>query len=37
MTRAHAALPETRIYYVAINRSPDKRDKWDVVTRSTRR
>jgi lysophospholipase L1-like esterase len=31
MTRAHAALPATRIYYVAINRSPDKRDKWDVV------
>jgi hypothetical protein len=31
MTRAHTALPATRIYYVAINRSPDKRDKWDVV------
>jgi lysophospholipase L1-like esterase len=31
MTRAHAALPAARIYYVAINRSPDKRDKWDVV------
>jgi hypothetical protein len=31
MTRTHAALPATRIYYVAINRSPDKRDKWDVV------
>ena len=23
ITRAHAALPETRIYFVAINRSPD--------------
>jgi hypothetical protein len=31
MTRAHAALPAARLYYVAINRSPDKRDKWDVV------
>ncbi len=31
MGRAHTALPDTRIYYVAINRSPDKRDKWDVV------
>ena len=31
MARAHAALPATRIYYTAINRSPDKRDKWDVV------
>ncbi len=31
MSRAHQALPATRIYYVAINRSPDKRDKWDVV------
>ena len=31
MARAHTALPDTRIYYVAINRSPDKRDKWDVV------
>ena len=31
IARAHAALPATRVYYVAINRSPDKRDKWDVV------
>lgn len=29
--RAHAALPDTRIYYVAINRSPDKRARWNVV------
>jgi lysophospholipase L1-like esterase len=29
--RTHAALPETRIYYVAINKSPDKRDRWNVV------
>jgi lysophospholipase L1-like esterase len=31
ISRAHAALPATRIYYVGINRSPDKRDKWNVV------
>lgn len=31
LTRAHQALPETRIYYVAINRSPDKRAHWHVV------
>ena len=28
---AHEALPETRIYYVGINRSPDKRARWSVV------
>jgi hypothetical protein len=31
MVRAHTALPSTRIYYVAINKSPDKRDKWNIV------
>ena len=31
VSKAHAALPETLIYFVAINRSPDKRDKWNVV------
>ena len=31
IARTHHALPATRVYYVAINRSPDKRDKWDVV------
>ena len=30
-SKAHAALPETIIYFVAINRSPDKRDRWNVV------
>lgn len=29
--RTHAALPDTRIYFVAINKSPDKRDRWNVV------
>ena len=31
MAKAHGALPETRIYFVAINKSPDKRDRWNVV------
>jgi hypothetical protein len=31
VARVHDALPETRIYYVAINRSPDKRARWSVV------
>jgi len=31
VSKAHAALPETLIYFVAINRSPDKRDRWNVV------
>ncbi|MSO21555.1 MAG: hypothetical protein EXQ56_14095 [Acidobacteria bacterium] len=29
--RAHAALPGTRVYFVAINKSPDKRARWSVV------
>ena len=31
MAKAHGALPDTRIYFVAINRSPDKRERWNVV------
>lgn len=29
--RVHEKLPETRIFYVSINRAPQKREKWDVV------
>jgi hypothetical protein len=29
--RVHDALPDTRVYYVGINRSPDKRARWQVV------
>ena len=29
--RVHAALPKTRIYFVSINRAPQKMDKWKVV------
>lgn len=31
VARTHSALPDTRIYFVAINRSPDKRERWNVV------
>ncbi|SPE52597.1 Lipolytic protein G-D-S-L family [Verrucomicrobia bacterium] len=29
--RVHARLPQTRIFYVSINRAPQKQGKWDVV------
>jgi hypothetical protein len=29
--RVHAQLPSTRIFYVSINRAPQKKDHWDVV------
>jgi lysophospholipase L1-like esterase len=29
--RVSKALPETRIVFVAVNRAPEKRDRWDVV------
>jgi lysophospholipase L1-like esterase len=31
VAKAQAALPGTLIYFVALNRSPDKRARWDVV------
>jgi lysophospholipase L1-like esterase len=31
MTRVAAELPDTRVFFVSINRSPDKRSRWDVV------
>jgi lysophospholipase L1-like esterase len=32
--RLRAALPQTRLVYVSINRAPEKRDKWDRVDRA---
>lgn len=29
--RVHARLPQTQIFFVSINRAPQKRDRWDVV------
>lgn len=29
--RVHAKLPETPVFYVSINRAPQKRDMWSVV------
>ena len=31
VARVHVKLPATRIFYVSINRAPQKQDKWDVV------
>ena len=31
VAKTHSALPDTRTYFVAINRSPDKRERWNVV------
>ena len=29
--RVHAVLPQTRVFFVAIQRAPDKRARWAVV------
>src|SRR6266581_4269905 len=29
--RVHERLPATRVYYVSINRAPQKRDRWEIV------
>ena len=31
VARVHQQLPATRIFYVSINRAPQKQDQWDVV------
>ena len=32
--RLRTALPESRLFYVSINRAPEKRDRWDRVDRA---
>ena len=32
--RVRAKLPDTRIFYLAINRAPQKMNRWDVVEAS---
>jgi lysophospholipase L1-like esterase len=34
--RVHAQLPATRIFYVSINRAPQKKERWDVVDAANR-
>lgn len=34
--RVHAKLPATSIYYVSINRAPQKMDRWDIVDSANR-
>jgi hypothetical protein len=29
--RVHRALPATRVFFVSVNKAPQKREKWDVV------
>jgi hypothetical protein len=36
VTRVHAKLPETRVFFVSINRAPQKQDRWDVVDEANR-
>jgi lysophospholipase L1-like esterase len=31
MNRVAAALPQTRVVFVSVNKAPEKRDRWDVV------
>ena len=35
--RTHEKLPGTRVFFVSINRAPQKRDRWDVVDDANRR
>jgi lysophospholipase L1-like esterase len=32
----HARLPATRVFYVSINRAPQKKDRWDIVDEANR-
>jgi hypothetical protein len=34
--RVHAKLPATRVFFVSINRAPQKQDRWDVVSDANR-
>jgi len=32
--RVHAALPETHVFFISINKAPQKIDKWPVIDRA---
>ncbi len=36
VARVHAKLPDTRVFFVSINRAPQKQDRWDVVDEANR-
>ncbi len=36
VARVHAKLPDTRIFFVSINRAPEKEKRWDVVDEANR-
>jgi hypothetical protein len=31
VARVHTALPQTKVFFVSVNKAPQKREKWDVV------
>jgi lysophospholipase L1-like esterase len=37
VARVHGKLPETRIFFVSINRAPQKQERWDIVDEANRR
>jgi len=34
--RVHRDLPQTRVFFVSINRAPQKRDRWHIVDAANR-
>jgi len=36
VARVHARLPAARVFFVSINRAPQKQDRWDVVDKANR-
>jgi len=36
VARVYAKLPAARIFFVSINRAPQKRDRWDIVDEANR-
>jgi len=36
VARVHAKLPDTRVFFVSINRAPQKQDRWDIVDEANR-
>jgi lysophospholipase L1-like esterase len=36
VARVHAKLPATRVFFVSVNRAPQKQDRWDIVDEANR-
>jgi lysophospholipase L1-like esterase len=37
VSRIHEKLPDTRVFFISINRAPQKQDRWDIVDEANRR